>query len=290
MTPEISVIISTYNSVTWLKKVLLSYKYQTYKNFEIVIADDGSGFDTENLINYFKERTSLNITHIWHEDDGFQKSKILNKAITACKSEYILMSDGDCIIRTDFLAQHIKFRKKGHFLSGGYFKLPKDISENISEKDIKYQNCFDIDWLTYQGLKKSFKNNKLTATGTKAKLLNIFTTTKATWNGHNASGWKKDIILVNGMDERMQYGGQDRELGERLVNAGIKPIQIRYNAICVHLHHERSYAKAESIALNRKIRNYTKKHKVISTPYGVNKLIPKENIKKEVEKKLIYQI
>jgi len=97
-------------------------------------------------------------------------------------------------------------------------------------------------------------------------------------------------MLVNGMDERMQYGGQDRELGERLVNAGIKPIQIRYNAICVHLHHKHSYAKAESIALNRKIRNHTKKHKVFSTPYGINKVLSKENIKEEIEKKLIYQI
>ena len=60
----------------------------------------------------------------------------------------------------------------------------------------------------------SFKNNKLTATGFKRWALNTFTPTKASWNGHNASGWLSDILAVNGFDERMQYGGQDREFGE----------------------------------------------------------------------------
>ena len=99
-----------------------------------------------------------------------------------------------------------------------------------------------------------------------------------------------DFVSSFRLEGKIQYGGQDRELGERLVNAGIKPIQIRYNAICVHLHHKRSYAKAESIALNRKIRNYTKKQKVVSTTYGINKTQSKENIKEEKEKKLMYQV
>ena len=82
--------------------------------------------------------------------------------------------------------------------------------------------CFDIDWLEKNGLKSSFKNNKLTAKGLKSSFLNFITPTNASWNGHNSSGWKEDILSVNGFDERMQYGGQDRELGERLFNYGIK--------------------------------------------------------------------
>lgn len=65
-------------------------------------------------------------------------------------------------------------------------------------------------------------------------------------NGHNASGWKEDIVAVNGLDERMQYGGQDRELGERLENYGIRGKQIRYSAIVVHLDHARGYVNKES--------------------------------------------
>jgi len=268
---EISVIISTYNSPDWLRKVLIGYQNQSFNNFEIVIADDGSTDETSNLIRKFKKSSAFSIQHIWHEDRGFQKTEILNKAVVATKANYLVFSDGDCIPRKDFLQVHFDQRKKGQFLSGGYFKLPMSISQLIDENDISKQNCFDINWLIKNGLSKSFKNNKITAKGFKAKLLNHITPTKATWNGHNASGWKDDIVAVNGFDERMQYGGEDREMGERLFNLGISAKQIRYSAICVHLDHKRGYVKPEMIEKNKAIREDTKKNKITSTNYGIRK-------------------
>ncbi|MFT4804668.1 MAG: glycosyltransferase involved in cell wall biosynthesis [Psychroserpens sp.] len=270
-TIDTSVIISTYNSPTWLQKVLWSFDKQTYDNFEVVIADDGSGLETKTLIEAMKTEVSYPIQHIWHEDNGFQKTIILNTATVAAKGNYLVYTDGDCLARADFLQVHINRREAGYFLSGGYFKLPMDISELISEEEIKTQGCFNIDWLTSHGLKSSFKNNKITAKGLKQKLLNLITPTTATWNGHNASGYKKDIIAANGYDERMQYGGEDRELGERLFNAGIKAKQVRYSAICLHLDHERGYVKPEMIEKNLKIRATTKQQKVIKTPFGIEK-------------------
>jgi glycosyltransferase involved in cell wall biosynthesis len=268
---DISVIISTYNNPEWLEKVLWSYEFQSFKNFEVVIADDGSDENTKKRIECLQKIVSYPIQHIWHEDKGFQKTIILNKATVTSKSDYILYTDGDCIARNDFLQKHMDHRKKGYFLSGGYFKLPMNISELISKDDIEKQNCFDIKWLKKYGLQDSFKNNKITAKGFKQKLLNKITPTTATWNGHNASGWKADILKANGYDERMQYGGEDRELGERLFNMGIKAKQIRYSAICLHLDHERGYVKPEMIEKNKKIRETTKKEKVTRTPFGIEK-------------------
>ncbi len=269
--PEISVIISTYNSEAWLEKVLWSYEAQGFKNFEVVIADDGSKQPTFDLIEDITSKVSYTIIHVWHEDNGFQKSQILNKAIVACNSDYILMSDGDCLARADFIEVHMNYREEGYFLSGGYFMLPMSISKTITKEDILSQKCFDLAWLTAHGLKSSFKNNKLTAKGLREKLLNKFTPTNASWNGHNASGWKKDILKINGFDERMQYGGQDRELGERLFNLGIKSKQIRYSAICLHLDHPRGYKTQESIDKNLKIRAVTKKEKLAYTSFGIKK-------------------
>ncbi|WP_093025730.1 glycosyltransferase family 2 protein [Pustulibacterium marinum] len=270
-TDPISVIISTYNAEAWLEKVLWGYEAQTFKNFEIVIADDGSGPATKELLSSIKKQVSYKIVHVWQEDEGFQKSRILNKAIVASSYNYILMSDGDCIPRKDFLQVHADYREKGYFLSGGYFKLPMDISQKITKKDILEGKCFDIDWLKKNGLKSSFKNSKLTAAGSKASFLNKVTPTNASWNGHNASGWKEDLLAVNGLNERMQYGGQDRELGERLFNYGIKSKQIRYSAICVHLDHARGYKTPESIAFNVAIRKEVKENKIYWTPVGIQK-------------------
>lgn len=269
--PDISVIISTYNSEAWLEKVLWSYSCQTIPNFEVVIADDGSGPATKELIKSFSVNAPFKIKHVWHEDDGFQKSKILNKAILACSSEYILMSDGDCLARKDFVEEHLANREEGYFLSGGYYKLPMDISREITKADIISQRCFDINWLKSNGLKGSIKNLKLTAAGHLKDFLNYITPTNASWNGHNSSGWKKDILAVNGFNEQMQYGGQDRELGERLFNYGIKSKQIRYSAVCLHLDHKRGYKTPESITKNQKIRKEVKEKNISWTPYGIIK-------------------
>lgn len=270
MSPSVSVIISTYNQPEWLKKVLIGYEQQTFHDFEIIIADDGSTKQTKKIVDEFCNRLKLTIRHIWQEDEGFRKNKILNRAIVLSKSDYLLFSDGDCIPRNDFVAKHMSLRKDGCFLSGGYFKLPKDISNSITENDIINQNCFNKEWLLGKGLRKNFKLNKLTSNGFKEIFLNKITPTKATWDGMNASGWKNDIVAVNGFDERMTYGGEDRELGERLMNYGVKPLQIRYSAICVHLHHERSYKTESAFQKNLKIRKETKTLKKTRTDYGIN--------------------
>lgn len=268
---RLSVIISTYNSPEWLKKVLWGYECQSFKDFECVIADDGSSKETFELIAEFRKNSNLDILHIWHEDRGFQKSEILNKAIEAATTEYLVFSDGDCIPRKDFVEIHMRCAKPGYFLSGGYFMLPIQTSHAISRDDIQNGDAFRVRWLKKNGLESTYKVLKLTSKGALEKILNFITPTKATWNGHNSSGWKKDIVAVNGFNEEMQYGGQDRELGERLVNFGIKGKQIRYSAVCIHLDHKRGYKTDESVKKNRLIRDKTKVLKRTWTENGIVK-------------------
>lgn len=266
---EVSVIISTYNQPEWLRKVLIGYCCQRFSNFEIIVADDGSNDETVALINDFQRKTDLTLHHVWHKDMGFRKTSILNKAIEKTATPYLIFTDGDCIPRADFVLRHYQLRRECSFLSGGYFKLPISISHLITETDIITQQCFNKEWLITKGLKHTFKTNKLNAYHLKEWLLNTFTTTKATFDGMNASVWKEDILKVNGFDTRMQYGGEDRELGERLINLGIKPIQIRYSAICLHLEHERNYISEASIKKNNTIRNQTKTTKSTWTNFGL---------------------
>ncbi len=267
----VSVIVSTYNKPEWLEKVLWGFHYQTYKDFEMVVADDGSKEDTKELINRLGPELSYKITHVWQEDNGFQKCKILNKAILACKTDYIIMTDGDCIPREDFVQVHYINKEPGYFISGGYYMLPMNISNAIGKEDIKKQHCFSIQWLKEKGIPKTFKNNKLTARGFISKFFNTVTPTNASWNGHNSSGWRKDILNVNGFDERMQYGGEDREFGERLFNYGVKSKQLRYSAVCVHLDHERGYRTPEAIAKNQVIRREVRQNKSVWSYHGITK-------------------
>lgn len=266
-----SVIITTYNSEIWLEKVLWGFSNQIFKEFEIIIADDGSNFKTKQIIDIFKDQFNYPIQHIWQEDKGFRKCKILNKAILKSNSDYIIFTDGDCIPRKDFVITHVKNKTKNYFLSGGYFKLDDKLSNSITKNEILNEEAFTIKWLLSKGLPFSFKLTKLTQNAFFANFMNWITPTKKTFNGHNTSCFKSDLLDVNGFNEDMSYGGLDREIGERMMNNNIKGKQIRYSAICLHLNHDRKYATAETWLKNKNIRQFNLKNKIIYIPNGIFK-------------------
>ena len=264
-----SVILTTYNQPRWLDLVLHGYALQQHADFELVVADDGSEAATQEIIAHYQPQFGERLRHVWHTDDGFRKTRIMNQAVTVAQHSYLIFSDGDCIPRPDFVATHLQRARPGHFLSGGYFKLSSSVSQAITKAVIASGQAFDPAWLYAQGLPRTYKSLKLTARGRLAALLNRFTPTRPSWNGHNSSGWKQDIVRINGFDERMQYGGEDRELGERLVNAGVRPVQIRYATTVVHLEHPRPYRTRQSLDKNADIRATTRENRSVWTNYGI---------------------
>lgn len=255
-----AVVLTTYEQPAWLDKTLWGFRHQTDRSFELIVADDGSGAATRTIIEQHRQRGGLIIRHIWHPDRGFQKCQILNHAIAATQADYVIFTDGDCVPHRDFVAWHRFFAQPRQFLSGGYLKLQAETSAALRDADIAAGHHTDPAWLYEHGEQRLSRNLKLRCQGGQwAKLYDRLTTTRPSWNGHNASTWRAYILAANGFDHRMQYGGQDREFGERLVNAGIKPKQIRHHAICLHLDHPRGYAKPESIAKNRAIRAETRR-------------------------------
>ena len=193
---RLSVILSTFNSPTWLEKALWGYAAQIHRNFEILVADDGSNDETRQRIDVMRVRTGMTIRHIWHEDRGFRKCTILNRAIEAAAGDYLVFSDGDCIPRHDFLDVHARLSRLGRFLSGGLYRLPRAASERITRDDIVCGRATDPGWLRSAGVGWSPKLIKLTCRPPISRWLDRLTPTKASWNGHNSSGWKADILAV----------------------------------------------------------------------------------------------
>ncbi len=265
-----SVIFTTYNHPKWLEKTLWGFAAQTYRDFEIIVADDGSGPETGEVIERMQNEIEIPLRHLWQEDDGFQKCRILNKAVVASRGEYLIFTDGDCIPHPDFVKNHVELARENTMLSGGYFKLPLDVSRAITKEDILNGNCTRPGWLLRHGVPFTPKLAKLFSHPLIGAVLDALTVTRATWNGHSSSTWKKHVLEVNGFDERMQYGGQDREFGERLMNLGIKTRQVRYRCSCVHLDHRRGYARPESIARNKAIRQHTRQNRLTRTAFGID--------------------
>lgn len=251
--PAATIIFSTYNQPEWLRKTLLGFAAQDRTDFEVVVADDGSRDDTRALIDTLRSRLPYELQHVWQPDDGFRKCEILNAAIRASRADYLVFTDGDCIPRGDFVASHLRLRQPGRFLSGGYFKLPMATSTAIQPDDIASGRCFELAWLRRHGVPFQARNLKLWARDGIATVLDRMSTARPSWNGHNSSGWKADLVKVNGFDERMGYGGEDRDIGERLENIGVRGLRIRYRAIALHLDHPRGYADPAARELNERI-------------------------------------
>lgn len=269
---DVTVIFSTYRQPEWLAKTLCGFAHQTHRDFEVVVADDGSGEDTAEVIRNARRSSGLEIKHVRQEDRGFRKCRILNKAIAKARGEYLIFTDGDCIPQPEFVSRHLDLAGPRRFLSGGLLRLPLGLSHNIGPEDIAAGRCFSASWLRSRGMPPTYKLLKLTAGSGFGAVLDRISPATAGWNGHNASGWKADILAANGFDERMGYGGEDRELGERLENAGIRGKRIRHRVTCLHLDHPRGYVDPQVRAANLAIRQETRRTQSTRTENGIAQL------------------
>lgn len=230
--PKTSLLISTYNWPRALELCLKSVFYQVYMPDEILIADDGSTEETKELIDSYRPLINVPIKHIWHEDQGFRKTLILNEAIRQSSHDYIIQTDGDIILHPNFIMDHLSNSRSGFFVRGSRALIsPKKTARLIeaknnhigwNDKGIENKfNAFRDSWLSSVF---TLFNNKYSIEGVK---------------GCNFSFWKKDFINVNGFNnDFVGWGREDSELAVRLINSGIFKIHLKFKAICFHLHHE----------------------------------------------------
>ena len=283
MNERVSIVLSTYEQPRALALALRGYERQTLSDFELIVADDGSGPETANVVRRACDR-GLEVRHVWHEDVGFRKTEALNRAIAATTGAYLIFSDGDCVPRDDFVATHVRLAEPDRFLSGGYLKLPESVTRAVDEMAVDRGHVFDLSWLRKKGYRPGRRASRLNRSPMLAHVLDTMTPTRPTWNGHSASTWKEHLLNANGFDLDMGWGGLDRALGERLENAGVRGKQVRHRAVCVHLHHERPYSDPAVIAANRAIRDRIRNSGETRTPRGLRETeLVDENVRSRPE-------
>ncbi len=254
-----SLVIATYNWEEALKLVFLSVLNQSQFPDEILIADDGSTNKTKEIIEYFSGK--LPIKHIWHKDNGFQKTKILNKAIAQSNSDYIIQIDGDIILHKDFIKDHITNAKEKQFIHGSRAFLNQKIT-NLAIKN---------NTINFRAFQKGIKN-KLNTINNKFLSKTISTKNKNLkgTRGCNFSFWKDDFIKANGYNEDMiGWGKEDTELSVRLMNIGIEKYQIKFGCVCYHLHHK--IANRDGININNNILEEAIKDEITFCKNGIDK-------------------
>lgn len=105
MNPLVSIIIPTYNRSKLLNRALASVFKQTYKNFEIIVVDDGS---TDQTVHQLEHGPHLTLIH--KENQGVSKAR--NTGLEHAKGELIAFLDSDDEWMPQKLEQQVKFFDK----------------------------------------------------------------------------------------------------------------------------------------------------------------------------------
>ena len=198
------------------------------------------------------------------------------------RSEYLIFTDGDCVPRPDFVATHRRLARPGHFLSGGYVRLSRETTERLTADDVVSGRAFDPRWLAKNGT-PGLRNRLRLLTGRQLpRFLDTVTPTRPTWNGMGSSTWREDLVRVNGFDLELVYGGLDRELGQRLENAGLQGVQVRHRAVVLHLWHERPYRDEATMQRQREHREGVRKAGTLRASRGIDEL--DESVRAEIRR------
>lgn len=231
------VIMGAYNDPTVLRATLEGYLRQIDREFSICVADDGSGPEVKLVVDDFALK-GLNIRHVWHKDDGFRKTIILNKAINSSNADRIIFTDSDCIPHKLFVKDHKSMAKEKTIITGPRVLLREEITEKIKneELDISYLN--NTLRLLFQSIVKKVSKPEQ-AFYFPERWLGHLQKIKKVWPyGANMSMDKKDILDVNGFDEDfLGWGGEDINIVDRLKNNGLSQYGSVGRAIVYHLEH-----------------------------------------------------
>lgn len=247
----LSVIVSTYNWPEALQAVVEGLFRQTDRNFEIIIADDGSGEPTRECIERLAARSPVPFKHVWQPDDGYRLAMVRNRGILASRGEYVLVLDGDCVPQRNYVAQHRKLARPGFMVTGSRILLNPAVSQRVLAGQFDLQTLGLADKLALRLRGESNKLAQMVVT-----LPDIGREkTRFSWRrikGCNMGMWRADLERVNGFDESFKgWGHEDADMVVRLFNAGVMRKDGAFATEVFHLWHRE--AKRDQASSNQQV-------------------------------------
>lgn len=274
---KVTLIIAFYNKVRFLELVLAGLSRQTFKDFEVIIADDGSTEANVALVKNLIPKYNFPIKHLWHDDVGFRKNIMLNKCILAAQGVVMIIVDGDCIPHSCFIEEHINSTRDGLCSTGRRVNLSQSMSDKLTPELVAqgYLERANIQMMlgslkgegNHAGQGLYFKNKLIRALINK-KIRGVL--------GSNFSVTKNDLIAVNGFDERYVHPsvGEDTDIEYRLRLNGVQVASLINVAVQYHLFHK----ELPRHSVNFELFESTKKLAQAKTPYGLKKSELKKDI------------
>jgi glycosyltransferase involved in cell wall biosynthesis len=237
MTDLISVIVSTYNREDALAAVLRSLARQGDRDFEVLVADDGSGTATARVVADWASRMPVPLKHVWHPDRGFRLAEIRNRAIRASAGIYCIFIDGDCIARSDFVAAHRRLAEPSWFVTGNRILLSCELTERILRVGLEPEQWRLAEWLAARAQRRVNRFAPLLDLPL-GKLRRLHSQRWRGARGSNIAFWRADLDKVDGFDAAYSgWGREDSDIFIRMIRAGVLRKDGRFATGVLHLWH-----------------------------------------------------
>lgn len=236
----ISLIVTTFNSPQFLQRVLECLGRMQDAQFEVVIADDGSGPETAELVRGVQHTSPIPIQHAWQPHQGFRAAESRNRAVAASRGDYLIFLDGDCLARPDFLAAHRALAEAGWFVAGNRALLSESFTKVLLETPETTADWVSRPLSGWIGARLRGDVNRL------APMLRLPAgwqrkNKPREWRGAktaNMAVWREDFLRIDGFDESyVGWGHEDADLAVRLIRSGIRRKEGRFAASVLHLWH-----------------------------------------------------
>lgn len=224
-------VVTTYERPDALGRVLEAVAAQSRAPDELIVADDGSGAATAQVVTQHAARARYPVRHAWQPHDGFRAGRIRNAAIAQTRCEYILLLDGDMIAHPDFIADHLALARPGHFSQGVRILLDEAATRRLLDPRGRLPGPLS------PGLGFARRVYALRAPRV-ARVMRGAANRVVAVKACNQGFWHEDLVAVNGFDEAITgWGAEDKELCARLENAGIRRQTLLFAAVAWHLGH-----------------------------------------------------
>ncbi|HEX5670978.1 MAG TPA: glycosyltransferase [Sulfuricurvum sp.] len=239
---KVSIIVAVYKDIQALDLIVKALEQQTYKNFELVVAEDNN---SEAMRNYTESVKSIVIKHTYQEDIGVRKARSQNNGILAAEGELLIFIDGDCIPYTTFVEAHAILAQKGVVRSGRRLNLPLEFSKKMREGKLLSWKLEKSFWKYIPKLlmDKESRVKQGIYFNPKGWIYRTFVERQKRSSailGCNFACFRSDMIAINGFDE--SYGesavSDDMDLDWRFRAYGLKLKSCKNAANVFHLHHK----------------------------------------------------
>lgn len=267
--PKASIIIAVYKDTEGLNCILSALRRQSEHDFEIIVTEDGQDETMASFIAE-QEKSTPNLYHLTQEDDGFRKTRAVNRAILEARSDYLIFIDGDCIPRYNFVYTHLRNAKSRRVCTARRVYLgpiASSLTRNYPWLIRLIENRLIFFFLMIPLHLDQVRSYEV---GLPSGILHWLTKNRlVSIVGCNFSCFREDMLKINGYNEDMTgVGGEDNDLHWRFEGLGIHIQSIKFQAVVYHLYHKAGRHGAD---LNIRIMNENRKKNEFVCPNGIYK-------------------